>query len=442
LTNIASRAVISKEHFIKTPIMRRIDLRWEAPALFLLCLVGTAPAADGPAGADWPQWRGPTRDGHAAGEPWPGSLQDDHLKLAWRVDLEPSYSGPVVAGERVFSTETRQQKTEVVSAYHRRTGDLLWSTQWPGSMEVPFFAASNGSWIRATPACDGETLYVAGMCDVLVALDAATGGERWRVDFRQEFGTPLPSFGFVSSPIVWGEYIFVQAGGGFVKLDKRSGKVIWRTATDGGGMSGGAFSSPLIAEIAGRSVALVQTRSALVGIDPETGKELWNQPIKAFQGMNILTPTIHNDTIFTSAHSGRSQLWRLPQKESTHADSEGLKEIWSSASQAYMSSPVVVGDHLYLHLRNQRIACVDLNTGAETWRTTPFGKYQSLVAHGDRILALDQRGELLLLRADPTEFKSIDSRKISDEETWAHVAVCGGQVFVRELGGLAVFNWQ
>ena len=107
-----------------------------------------------------------------------------------------------------------------------------------------------------------------------------------------------------------------------------------------------------------------------------------------------------------------------------------------------MSSPVVIGDHLYLHLRNQRIQCLDLKTGEEAWRTKPFGKYQSMAVQGNRILALDQRGELLFFRADPSKFERIDSRKISDEDTWAHIAVCGGQVFIRELGALAVYQWR
>jgi outer membrane protein assembly factor BamB len=416
-------------------------LRWCVVAFFLGCLIGSTSGAD-EITAGWPQWRGPTRDGHATGESWPESLDSDRLKLAWRVDLEPSYSGPVVFGDTVFTTETRGRQTEIVSAYNRHTGDRLWSTDWPGAMSVPFFAASNGSWIRATPACDGESLFVAGMCDMLKALDVVTGNEKWSVDFKQEFGTRLPTFGFASSPIVYGDAIYVQAGGGFVKLDKRSGKVIWRTATDGGGMSDSAFSSPFFTITAGGPLALVQSRHALKGIDLETGSEVWSQPIEAFRGMNILTPCVYKNTVFTSAHTGRSQLWRLVNTESAGENSGGLKQVWSNKSQAYMSSPVVIGDHLYLHLRNQRIQCLDLKTGEEAWRTKPFGKYQSMAVQGNRILALDQRGELLLFRADPTKFDRIDSRKISEDETWAHIAVCGGQVFVRELRALAVYDWR
>jgi outer membrane protein assembly factor BamB len=441
MSNVSDLNTLLSIHSGK-PIMSISVLRRGIIAILIGSLVGSTTAADDASAGDWPQWRGPTRDGHAVGESWPNSLGDDRLKLAWRVELGPSYSGPVVAGDRVFTTETSEQKTEVVSAYDRRTGDRLWSTNWPGAMNVPFFAASNGSWIRATPACDGESLFVAGMREVLVALDVVTGNERWSVDFTQEFGTPLPAFGFASSPMVYGGALYVQAGSGFVKLDKRSGDVIWRTAIDDNDMSSSAFSSPFLATIADKPLALVQTRLALKGIAPDSGEEQWSQSIEAFRGMNILTPTVYNGAVFTSAHTGRSQLWQLANTEPVDTKSGGLKQIWSNKSQAYMSSPVIVGDYLYMHLRNQRIQCVDLKTGKEAWRTQPFGKYQSMVVLGDRILALDQRGELILFSADPTEFVKIDSRKISDEDTWAHVAVCGGHIFVRESGALAAYVWQ
>lgn len=394
-----------------------------------------------PSAADWPQWRGPTRDGHAVGEAWPESIGEDRLKPAWRVELGPSYSGPIVVGDRVFTTETRDEQTEVASAYDRKTGKRLWEAEWPGAMTVPFFAASNGSWIRATPACDGETLFVAGMRDVLVALNAATGEERWRIDFPKDFGTEVPKFGGASSPLVAGEALYAQVGSGFAKIDRRTGEVLWRVAQDEGGMTGGAFSSPYLTTEGGKSVAIVQTRQELKGIDAATGDELWSQPIEAFRGMNILTPTVYQDAFFTSAHTGRSQLWRQASTAGGNNPNQ-LDEVWSNKSQAYMSSPVVVGDHLYMHLRNQRLQCLNLKTGEEAWRSTPFGKYQSLVVLGERILALDSQGELILFRATPEKLDVIDRRNISEDETWAHVAVCDGQVFVRELNALAVYDWK
>ncbi|MBM4022310.1 MAG: pyrrolo-quinoline quinone, partial [Planctomycetes bacterium] len=223
----------------------------------------------------WTQWRGPGRDGFVVGAEWPDGLAPERLEKAWRVDLGPSYSGPVIAGDKVIVTETRDRRTEHVRALDRATGRERWHAEWEGAMSVPFFAASNGSWIRATPCVDEGCVFVAGMRDLLVCLDAGSGKERWRVDFMAALESPLPSFGFVSSPLVIGDHVYVQAGGGFVKLGKRDGAIVWRVLEDGGGMSGSAFSSPFPVELGGRRHVLVQTRDDLAGVDPDTGAVLW-----------------------------------------------------------------------------------------------------------------------------------------------------------------------
>ena len=192
----------------------------------------------------WPQWRGPSRDGHVAGPPWPAKLEDASLIELWNVPLGPSYSGPIVAEKMVFTTETHDEQKEVVTALDRETGETIWQTEWEGAMKVPFFASANGSWIRSTPAFDGERLYVAGIRDVLVSLDANRGEITWKVDFVEKYETPLPSFGFVCSPIIDGDAVYVQAAASLIKLNKRTGEVIWRSLADSGGMFGSAFSSP------------------------------------------------------------------------------------------------------------------------------------------------------------------------------------------------------
>ena len=133
---------------------------------------------------DWSQWRGPNRDGILKNANWPDSL--DGLKKQWSIPLEPSYSGPLVVGDLVFTTQTENKKHEVVVAVNRMTGKKVWEQKWLGSMSVPFFAKANGDWIRATPAFDDGRLYVAGMRDVLVCLDASDGKVIWKVDFPAE----------------------------------------------------------------------------------------------------------------------------------------------------------------------------------------------------------------------------------------------------------------
>ncbi len=386
----------------------------------------------------WNQWRGPTRDGQIAGPAWPDSLSETVLQERWRIPRGLSYSGPIVSEQAVFTTATLNRRTELVTAHDRKTGEELWSAEWEGAITVPFFAAANGSWIRATPALDEQTLYVAGIRDVLVALDVESGSERWRVDFVDKLRTPVPTFGFVSSPLVVGNAVYVQAGSGFVKLDKRSGEVLWRTLEDEGGMMGSAFSSPMLTILGGVPQILVQTRVKLAGVDPDSGKVLWEQPVPNFRGMNILTPVVFNEGIFTSSY--QQQSWRF---DLTRADSDWqIREAWSNNARGYMNSPVVIDGHAYLHLQNQRFACLDLETGERKWTSEPFGKYSSLVANGKRILALDQRGELLLIQANPKEFQLLDRRQISEQETWAHLAVVGQELYIRELGGLMRLDWQ
>jgi outer membrane protein assembly factor BamB len=396
------------------------------------CLAVAALAGEN---ATWPQWRGPERTGIAPGA-FPDSL--DALQPLWRVELDKGYPGPIVAADRVFVAETANTDTEIVRALDRKTGRELWRASWKGKISVPFFAKRNGDWIRSTPAWDGETLYVGGMEEVLVALDGASGAEKWRVDFPARFGTPKPEFGFASSPLVAGGAVYAQAANSIVKLDQKTGATLWRALEHSSNiMESGAFSSPVLATLLGRTQLLVQTRTKLHGLDPETGKVLWAQEVPNFRGMNILTPVVYgDDAIFTSTHQNDSYLYRIARE----GDSYSVSLVWKNKAKGYMSTPVVLGDYAYLHLGNQRFTCLDLRTGETKWTTEPFGKYWSMVRRGDRILALDEEGKLLLIRANPERFELLGAREIAASPTWGHLAVAGDEIFVRELNGIAVYR--
>jgi outer membrane protein assembly factor BamB len=259
---------------------------------------------------------------------------------------------------------------------------------------------------------------------------------RWKKDFVQEFGSPLPAFGFVCSPLVIGDHVYVQAGGGFLKVEKRTGRVLWRTLEDGGGMNGSAFSSPVLAELSGIPQFVVQTRTHLTGVDFNTGKVLWKQEVPAFRGMNIVTPVVHQGNIFTSSYGGATFLYRPEFKPAGWE----VTKVWENRVQGYMSTPVVIDGHVYLHMKNQRFTCINLATGEQTWTSTPYGKYWSMVASGNRILALDERGDLLLLNANPEKFELVESRHLTDDPAWAHLAVSGNQLVIRSLEKLTVLS--
>lgn len=388
----------------------------------------------------WTQWRGPSRDGQFSGPDWPDRLRDERTRLLWRVDgLSPSYCGPIVSEDRVFTAGTLDKSVEVVRAYERDSGDLLWQTQWEGSVRVPFFAAKNGSWMRSTPTFDGERLYVAGMRDVLVCLAGDSGEILWQVDFVSEFDAPPPDFGFVCSPLVTDEHVYVQAGASLCKLNKRTGEIIWRALKDKGGMFGSAFSSPIKATLAGRDQIVVLSRTHMSGVEPESGAVLWTTPVKAFRGMNILTPVVANDGILTATYGGRTQLLKIRESESELE----AESVWNNRIQGNMTSPVIFDGHAYFLNRSNRFCCVRLSDGEIAWISPPTGDdYWSLIAQSGRILALSDSGLLRLVEATPSAYTLIDETSIADAQTWAHLAVAGSHIVVREQNALALYDWK
>lgn len=404
--------------------------------LFGLLVVGVAGAAP-----DWSQWRGPTRDGiiHQDAKAWPERLQAKNLTKRWEVDLAEGYSSPIIVGGRVITVETRDKKDEVVRAFDRQSGKALWEHSWKGAMRVPFYAAKNGSWVRSTPASDGKVIYVGGMLDVLTAIDVKSGKEIWRRDFPEEEKSTRPQFGFVCSPMLDEDSIYVQAGSALRKVRKSNGETVWKTLEDERAMFGSAFSSPSRATLGGKDQILVQTRMALGGVNPKDGKVLWSTPVKAFRGMNILTPTVMENHLFTASYGGGSFWYELGKT----GDDFSIETKWTDKVEGNMSSPIVIDGKVYLHGRDKRFHCLDPAAGKVLWSTEEkFGSYWSMVANGKRILALDDRGELLLVEADPKKFRVIDRMKVSDQPTWAHLAVCDDEVFIRDLRGLTAYRWK
>jgi outer membrane protein assembly factor BamB len=391
----------------------------------------------------WPQWRGPWRDGSVHGGPWPSTLQGERLKQRWRIELAPSYSGPIVSSDKVFVTFTRNEKYEGVRALDRKSGKEVWKAEWEGAMKVTDIGASMGSWIRATPALDGNDLYVAGMPDLLVCLDAQTGEQRWRADLHKRYGTPLPEFGFNSSPLVVDGGVYVQAADSFVRIDKKTGKSVWRClerrVKGQGTMGQGAYSSPDFAEIHGRPQLLVANIDAIAGVAPATGEVLWTRVLDSYDQGCIIAPIFYGGGIFTSTRASRTGHYPLTYHDEKFAISDG----WQNKLAIYMSSPVVIGDFAYAHLKNGRFACIDLRDGKINWISDrPFGKYCSLVWCKNRILGLTNDGRLLLMDANPEKFVLVDSRKISNEETWGHLAIAGNEIYIRERNAITAFRWQ
>ncbi len=405
--------------------MRSLVLLLVAPTLF-----AAEPAV-------WLQWRGPNRDCTTNGPAFPDKLGS--LKQSWRVELNPSYSGSIVLADRVIVTETLDDATEAARALDRTTGKELWVAKWKGGQHVIPEAKPRGEAIRATPASDGKVVYIGGMRDLLLCLDVHNGKERWRIDFVDLYKGHQPDMGMSSSPLIDGDSVYTLAATGVVRVNAKSGKVDWRTLTDNPKLEGGATSSLMFSSFGGRKVLVALNRKTLALLDPESGKILWKQTVPAYRNTSTVTPVLLGDTgIFVSMIGGRSMRFDV----AAGADKLSARRTWDISPVAYMSTPVRVGDYLYAHLESKRFACFDAKSGRQKWVSDQlFGDYWSMAVRGDRILALDQKGTLYLVHATPEKFDLLDQRKISDLETWPHLAVCGDEVFVRDTKGLTAYRW-
>ena len=403
-----------------------------------------AQSADPPAN-QWNQWRGVNRNSKVTAD-WPEKLDQSNFQKVWSQPFSESYSGPIVYGDTIITTETKDKKYEIVTALNKTTGEKIWSVQWEGSITVPFFAARNGSWIRATPATDGQRVYVPGIRGLLVCLDFKTGKEIWKVDLNARYKTSPESFGHVCSPLLIPEdqesTLYIQCSAGFVKLDRATGKEIWSVGLGKGDMmSGGAFSSPIVAAPNDNKQIVIQTRNDLAGIEISSGKVLWRKTVPSFRGMNILTPTVKGNTFFTSSYNNKSFAYDL---KSSNGQTK-LEDKWESSLRAYMSSPVLIDGNVYVHLQNKQMACFNLDSGKTNWvskQRTRFGDYMSMVACEDQILGLDSKGVLYLFKADPTKFQVLGQVDLETKDSWAHLAVDGDLVFVRGLKSLTAYRWK
>jgi len=409
---------------------------------FLVVLVGQNPIASQVRASEmhWNQWRGPQRTGQVASEPWPDKLSDDALVLRWSQSLGASYSSPVMDGQRVYTTQSLDDQTEEALALDLMTGEVTWKSSWAGGMKVPFYARANGSWIRSTPLLHDGYLYVLGMQETLVCLRAMDGTVVWQRHLPEMLKTQESDFGGVSSPLFHDGGIVLQAGGGVVKLSASSGELDWFFKASDGEDNESPFSSPMLFELHGVPQLIVLERNRLCGLNPQNGQRLWSVQVPAFRGMNILTPTQVGSGLLTATYGGKTHLFEPSQSEDGNWQ---VNQKWIQNFQGYMSSPLVVGSHAYLHGRSGRMVCLDTQAGQVLWTSSEsFGKYCSQVTNGERMLCLSHDGNLRLLKINPEHCQIMDETRVSQEETWAHLAVAGHSLILRSLHSLCIFDWK
>jgi outer membrane protein assembly factor BamB len=382
--------------------------------------------------ADWPQWRGVARDGRAANETLAITALPSDLKPSWRIDIGGGFSSPVIASGKLVYLDGQQEK-EVVHVTDTLSGKELWNRPF-----AEIYGDEWGSGPRCTPIIDGDRLYVQSCTGEFRCLNLADGKPIWGTSFAKDFGVAFLGSkanegtasrrGNNGSGVIDGDRLFLPvgsaAGASLVCFDKFSGKILWKSQNDEA-----AYSSLMMATLAGARQVVYFSADALMGLSASDGKLLWRVPLHTDAKRHAATPVIFGDSVIVNSHTFGLQSFKIEK------DGPGFKasRAWQNRDlKINISTPVLVDHYLYSQGPGREFVCVDAATGKQLWAHEGFGdRYASAIAVGNRLLVVTDRGELVLLAADPTRYTELSRLQITGK-TWNHPAYANGKLYVRE----------
>jgi len=388
---------------------------------------------------DWPQWRGPNRDGVVASFTAP-RVWPDKLKTIWKVQTGVGHSSPVVVGGRVY-LHSRQDETEVAACFDLDTGKQVWRDSYPAPYVMNPAAVSHGKGPKSTPVVYDNKLYTLGISGVLSCYDAGSGKLRWRREFSKTSKTTSPLYGTAMSPIVDRGLLIAHVGGHdsgvLAAFDADTGETRWTWTGDGPG-----YASPIAAEFGGVRQIVTQTQKHIVGLNASNGQWLWEIPFETEYVQNSVTPAIYKQTlIFSGLDKGVFAV-----NVEHRANKWVAEQVWQNPDVSmYLNSPVVSGDYLYglSHKRKGQFFCLDARTGKTLWTSNGReGDNAAIVAAGPLLFLLTDGAELLVARGDPKQFEVLKKYSVADSPTWAHPVIVGNRVLIKDASNLALLGFQ
>jgi outer membrane protein assembly factor BamB len=376
---------------------------------------------------EWPQWRGPRRDGVSTETGLLTSWPEGGLKVLWQADCGEGYSALAIAGGRAFTLwRDGGQKKEVVVCWDAATGAEQWRHDYPCDVSLPY-----GNGPRSTPTVDGNRVYTVGASGILHCLDTATGKVLWRKDLLDEYKAPNLQWGVSFSPLIEGDLLLTNPGGrnghSIVALDKHTGNHVWAALDDPAG-----YSSPLAVNLAGVRQVLFFTGTALVSVTPDQGKLLWRFPWETRYEVNAATPIALDDYVFISSNYGMGCALLKVEKDA----SGGLKAepVYQSTAMAnHHPSSVLYREHLFGCSSPPGIlTCLNFRTGEVAWTKRGFGEGTTVLAAAGHLIILSGDGrKLALAEATPEGYREKAALRGPDEKCWTMPVLADGRLYLR-----------
>jgi outer membrane protein assembly factor BamB len=421
-------------------LLQHIKIKWLLSAS--LVLSGAVVAK----GDDWPQWRGPQGDGISREKGLAVKWPDDGPPKVWSKEVGRGHSSPVVVEGKLYLFSRDEQKNqEVLAAYDANTGNALWEQRYVGGYNKQTDATWHGT--RATPVVEAGKIYTYGGTGDLVCRDAANGQELWHTNVLKETKAKELEWGEASSPLIVGDTIYIQGGIGegvpvAIAVNKSSGKITWQSDAKGSATgknsmpngTGGGYAAPILASVGGAKQLIVLGGTAVYGMDPATGKAIWQEEWITSYDVNATTPIYQEPNLFISTGYGKGCMM-------LEVSATGAKKLWES--KALVSKfPQVILDRGYLYGVSDEaggiLKCVKWPENKVAWEVKGAGDRMgsggSIVRFGDDyLITLSERGRLTLAKATGQGYAKISQVKEITHGTnvWATPTIANGKLYIK-----------
>lgn len=372
---------------------------------------------------DWPQWRGPDRNGISKETGWLDNWPQQGPTIAWKASVGLGFSSFVVSGGKAVVVGHAEEK-DTLFCFDAATGKEIWKHSYAAELGDKFF--EGGTTGSAT--FDGDRLYWFSRWGDLFCFEAATGKIVWNRQIAQDSGLKVPTWGFAGAPTVIGGSLLLNAGENGMALDKRTGKTIWQSASKEAG-----YCTPLPVQRGGKTEVWLANGTSYLGIDPANGKELWRMKWLTQYGVNASDPIPVGENVFVSTGYGKGAALFKPNGEAEPT------VIWKSKVLRTQLSPgVLVGKYIYGvdgdTTEKASLKCIEAETGMEKWAVPNFGSGAVMVAD-NRLIALNGTGELAVGPVSTESFKPTSRAQILGGKTWTVPVLANGFVYCRNSRG-------
>lgn len=390
--------------------------------------------------ADWPQWRGPGRDGHAPGAQLPEKWAAQPPKPKWTADLGFGYSGATIARGKLFiHARNDDKKEERCLCLDATTGKQVWEINYECKFVAPDPTAGKGP--SATPTIDRDRVYFFGLGGMLTCADFDTGKVLWQRDCNKEYwgvkfsadgdDAWFPPCGAAASPLVDSTTVIVPVGGkkagAITGFDRGTGKLLWSALDDRS-----SYASPSVATPGGVKQIIGFTGTRMVGLRHSDRELLWEHPFPTRYEQTAVCPIVWKDLVIFGGEAKPTVAVRLTPGDKK--DTVKKEVAWKSDDlKMYISTPVAFGGHLVgFDYRTGKLVCVKLGDGTTAWASPALGtKHVSCVLAGDTLLTLTLDGELRVAKVSGESYSELAKWRVSEKGTYAHLALANNMLFVK-----------